>query len=543
MYASQLLLLLSLYTAHAALECSPASLSSLLPTDATINFAVPVPENGTFGQGVANLEFPTNATNLPALCAVGINVKSSSTSSYNLGLFLPQVWNVRTMTAGNGGLGGGINWPDMGSFTHYGFAAISTDTGHVSTAIDSTWALNKPESIIDWGYRAMHGSVVLGKQVIEAYYASGGSTNTTGKIAYNYYASCSTGGRQGLKEVQRFPEDFDGIAVGAPAWWTTHLQTWTEHLGILNLPTTSSSHIPPALFPVYVAEVTRQCDIQDGVKDSIVSDPYGCNFFPEALLCAAGANSSACFTPPQLSTLYHIFSDWVETNQTFVFPGLSLGTDPSSLADVATEPSPLGQQFMENFYLNTTQYDYTGFDFATVQFIENLDTGDATADQYDLSVYNARGGKILMYHGLGDPLIPTGSSTYYYKQVLASMGTQGVNVDDFYRLFLVPGMGHCAGSPNAPWYIGGGNQVPYVNGADYSVPGYMDAEHDVLLAMMQWTEEGVAPDLLIATKYVNDTVSLGVEKQRPLCVYPEQVKYDGVGDVNAAESWACKSLY
>ena len=308
-------------------------------------------------------------------------------------------------------------------------------------------------------------------------------------------------------------------------------------------PLTSPVHIPAALFPVYVTEVTRQCDGQDGVKDSIVSDPYGCNFAPEALLCSSGTNSSTCFTPAQLSTLYHIFSDWVETNQTFVFPGLTLGTDPTFLAG-GEEPSPLGQQFIENFYLNVTQYDYTQFDFATVQFIENLDTGNATADKYDLSTFNARGGKMIMYHGLADPLIATGSSTYYYRQVLANMGSmQGVHVDDFYRLFLVPGMSHCAGSANnAPWYIGGANQVEYVDGAEYSVPGYVDAQHDVLLAMMRWVEEGVAPDSLVATKFVNDTVSLGVERQRPLCAYPKQARYDGVGDVDLAESWACEGL-
>ena len=231
MHASQLLLPSFLGTAQAVLDCSPASLSSILPSSATLNFALPVPQNGSFGQGPINLEFPTNATGLPALCAVGINVESSPTSSYNVGLFLPQTWNARTMTAGNGGLGGGINWPDMGAFSHYGFAAIATDTGHVSNFSDGTWALNRPESIIDWGYRAMHGSVVLGKQVIEAYYGNG-TNATTGTIAYNYYASCSTGGRQGLKEIQQYPEDFDGIAIGAPAWWTTHLQTWTEHLGL-----------------------------------------------------------------------------------------------------------------------------------------------------------------------------------------------------------------------------------------------------------------------------------------------------------------------
>jgi len=127
------------------------------------------------------------------------------------------------MASGNGGFGGGINWNDMETNALNGFAAVSTDTGHLSISFDASWALNKPESIIDWGYRAMHESVVMGKAITEAYYNS--------KIKYSYYASCSTGGRQGLKEIQRFPEDFDGVLAGAPAWWTSHLQTWSLEVG------------------------------------------------------------------------------------------------------------------------------------------------------------------------------------------------------------------------------------------------------------------------------------------------------------------------
>ena len=215
----------------------------------TLNFTVPVPENGFFGQGSSNLEFPNNPTNLPALCAVGINIKSSDTSSHNFGLFLLEDWNQRTMTAGNGGFGGGINCRDMANFSHYGFAAISTDTGHNSSQSDGTWALNHPKRIIDWGYRTMDGSVALGKQIIGAYHG--------GAIAYNYYASCSTGGRQGLKEIQQYPEDFDGIAVGAPSWWVTHLQPWTEHMGITNLTLSSPGHINATQFAVYVTKVTN----------------------------------------------------------------------------------------------------------------------------------------------------------------------------------------------------------------------------------------------------------------------------------------------
>lgn len=189
-----------------ALSCSRTDVTPLLPPGLSLNFALPVSANGSFGDAPNGLEFPTNATSLPALCAVSVNVVSSNSSSYNFGLFLPEKWNQRLATAGNGGFGGGINWPDMGSFTRYGFAAMATDTGHLSTPGDASWALNRPESQIDWGYRAMHGSVVAAKQIVDAFYAS--------QIQYSYYAACSTGGRQGFKEIQVFPEDFDGVLAG-----------------------------------------------------------------------------------------------------------------------------------------------------------------------------------------------------------------------------------------------------------------------------------------------------------------------------------------
>lgn len=183
----------------------------------------------------------------------------------------------------------GINWLDMGTGVGYGFAVMSTDTGHNSTSGDITWALNQPEQKIDWGYRAMHGSIVLSKQIVEAYYKK--------KPCYSYYSGCSTGGRQGLRDIQLYPDDFDGVLAGAPAWWTSHLQTWTIKLGQYNLPVDAPTHIPVSLFPVIGAEVLKQCDAQDGLVDTIISDPYGCNFRPETLLCGANTtNTSACLS-------------------------------------------------------------------------------------------------------------------------------------------------------------------------------------------------------------------------------------------------------
>ncbi|KAH9904948.1 tannase and feruloyl esterase [Xylariomycetidae sp. FL2044] len=517
-----------------AAQCTTEAFQSILANtpEATINFVEAVPQNGSFGQGETDIPFPTNATQLPALCAVGINVQSSSNSSYNFGLFLPDTtWNER-LTTGNGGYGGGINWPDMGIFSQYGFATMSTDTGHSSAAFDGFWGYEAPETLIDWGSRAMHGSVVLSKQIINTYY-----TISDG-IQYSYYASCSTGGRQGLKEIQMYPDSFDGISVGAPAWWSTHLSSGTLWQGLYNQPEDGANHIDPSLFPAIAAEMVKQCDPQDGVTDGIISDAFGCNFDYEALLCTPSSDAASCLTAAQIETVRKFYNDWVDEDQTFVFPSVSLGVDASFLM---SSVSPLGYGYYQYWVYNDTEWDYTQFSYQDVKNADAVDPGNATADNFDLSPFMDRGGKIIKYHGMADSLIPTKSSLHFYNQVRQTLVPQGVNLDDFYRFFLVPGMDHCSGSTVAPWYIAGGSQGP-VDGVTHSVPGYEDADHDIILAMMKWVEEDSAPEQLIATKFVNDSATLGVQSQRPLCVYPKQAKYVS-GDMDDPASWECQSLY
>lgn len=302
--------LLPLVALAAAFNCTPAAFEAILPSNASVAFARCLAGNSTFEVPTGDIAYPTSPTQLRALCAVQINVTSSPTSAFSFGLFLPTDWNSRFLAVGNGGFAGGINWLDMAAGVGYGFAAMSTDTGHNSTSGDITWALNEPEKKIDFGYRAMHGSIVLAKQIVESFYGC--------KPKYNYYSGCSTGGRQGLKDIQLYPEDFDGVLAGAPAWWTSHLQTWTVKLGLYNLPNTSAHHIPPALFTAIGAEVLKQCDPQDGLVDNIISDPMRCDFFPEALLCAANVTdqtAAGCLTAAQIGTLYHIYNDYVDTNQ------------------------------------------------------------------------------------------------------------------------------------------------------------------------------------------------------------------------------------
>ena len=543
------LLYLSLYLLSplttATLDCTPSAFQAHLPSNAEVTFTRELPKNSTFEVPAGDIAYPTSPTHLKALCAVQVRVTSSPTSAFSLGLFLPEDWNQRFLAVGNGGFAGGINWLDMAAGVGYGFAAMSTDTGHNSTSDDLTWALYEPEKKVDFGYRAMHGSVVLAKQILGAYYGCEGPQ-------WSYYSGCSTGGRQGLKEVQMFLEDFDGVLAGAPAWYTTHLQTWTIHLGLVNLPTTAEHHIPPSLFPAIGAEVLKQCDPQDGVVDHIIMDPRRCNFKAEALLCGQGVKnqtSAGCLTPTQIGTLYRIYNDYVETNQTLVLPHLELGSEAQwEVLLGASEPSTLGYQYPQFFLDLGPDWSFYDFNFSIVQMADKLDPGNCNADDYDLSPFEAKGGKLIMYHGQADGLIPTGSSELFYNLVLQTLGPRGIDLDPWFRHFVVPGMQHCALTPpdvNAPWYFAGANQAGSLLplGAKHSVPGFEDAQHDILMALMEWTENGRAPNSIVATKWRNDTLYDEVWKQRPICPYPRQAMYSGEGDPDVASSWRCEFLY
>ncbi|KAF4304676.1 ferulic acid esterase feruloyl esterase [Botryosphaeria dothidea] len=524
-----------------ALNCSTGALQSALPPNATVLSAVPVASNSTYGQGAADLPYPTNPTNLTALCAVYVNVTSSPSSSFRFGLFLPTEWNERFLAVGNGGFAGGVNWLDMGAGVGYGFAVVSTDTGHNSTSGDLIWGQDAPEALTDWGWRAMHGSVELAKKLTTAFYGS--------QIQYSYYSGCSTGGRQGIRSAQLFPDDFDGILAGAPAWWTTHLQTWSAKVGTYNLPLNGSNRIPPALFTTIGAEVLKQCDGQDGLVDNIISDPRTCAFNPDVLLCTPASNTSSCLTPTQLDTLNKIYSPYVDTNVSFVLPGLSPGSESqwAFLLGTATgEPSSYGIDYIR-YFLGLPDFQWQDFDYSVVQRADALDPGNATADAFaDLQHYRASGGKLLHYHGWADGLIPTGSSLHFREQVERALVPLGVPLDDWYRFFLVPGMQHCAGTPDgvgAPWYFAGGNQAGDLGTGVSGVPGFRDGRHDALLALMEWVEEGTVVDEIVATKFVEDDVAKGVKRQRPLCAWPKRAEYKGTGDVDSAESWECKGLY
>lgn len=232
-------------SASLAFQCSLSSVQQYAPEGATALRAQSLPDQSSFSDP-SEVAYPETTSGLPALCLLTFNVTSSPTSSYRFGLFLPEAWNGRFAAVGNGGLAGGINWPSMGTMVKYGFAVVSTDTGHNGTSFDGRFALRGNETITDNNYRAMHGSVVHAKEIVQQYYAR--------NITYSYYNGCSTGGRQGLVEVERYPEDFDGVLAGAPAWESGKIAGFFVQVGIINLPNTSDHHIPnkPSHMPCHL---------------------------------------------------------------------------------------------------------------------------------------------------------------------------------------------------------------------------------------------------------------------------------------------------
>jgi feruloyl esterase len=239
----------------------------------------------------------------------------------------------------------------------------------------------------------------------------------------------------------------------------------------------------------------------------------------------------------------------VDTNQTFVFPHLWLGSEAQwapLLAGTTNAPYALGPDYIKYFLQCGPTWHWQDFTYDIIQQADLVDPGNATADDFDLTPFMRRGGKLLHYHGASDGLIPTGSSVYLYSQILRQLSPRGVDISSFYRFFVVPGMQHCAGTPgnvNAPWYFAGANQAAALGSAVHGVPGFRDAKHDVLLAVMAWVENGTAPGHIVATKWVDDAAAaadrLQVMRQRPLCFWPAKQQWNGKGHVDRADSWTC----
>ncbi|KAJ7755306.1 tannase and feruloyl esterase [Mycena maculata] len=437
----------------------------------------------------------TNAHVSAPLCRVQFSTQTSETSEVRAEAWLPDEWYGRFLGLGNGGLGGCIAYDelDYGSSMH--FATVGTNNGHDGN--DGRAFLGNDEVLNDFAHRSIHVEAVIGKQIVEAYY---GRPHDKA-----YYLGCSSGGRQGTQTALKYPEDFDGIVAGAPATDFNHLQHWRGMMGrTIGAPEGASSpaFIPPALWMLVAAEVLAQCDGLDGVRDGIITEPDACTFRPEALLCR-GEGSGKCLTLTQVDALRTIYAPLYGDGE-LLYPRFDPGAEDSPLFSGKFPPYP--EDWLRFAVLNVTDFDFSTYGAVEGRAMEAVNPGGIATFEGDLSGFRDRGGKLISYHGRMDPVIPSGNSKRVYDLVARTLRMP--SLDDFYRTFLVPGMGHCKGGPGAASF----GQLEGTTTKNLS-------SHNILLALVDWVEGGVAPDTIVGTAPDG--------KERTHCRYPMRSVWDG----------------
>ncbi|KAL0934867.1 DNA-directed polymerase [Colletotrichum truncatum] len=436
-------------TATNSTLCTPRLISYWINANASVGIVTPVEQAGSFVEE-GNAAFPAEVTNLPSLCAVSFTVKDGNgNSTYRFGLFLPDEWNHNILAVGNDGFSGGINWPTMGAGAKYGYVTLSTDGGHNSTANDLTWALNNKEGQLDFGHRALHNSHRLAQRVVERYYG----------VAFekSYFTGTSQGGRQGLKAAQLYPSDYSAILIGAPAWWQSHLQSWRLSRGALNQPANDTKHISAEKLTVLGDNVRKQCDSSDGVEDSIVSNPFSCNVDFSLFTCgSSGVDESACLNSQQVEVAKKLYGTY-EVDGVKAFPGLSPSSEYEwgSVLGNDTELNEEAEGYFQNFVYNNPEWSWACYNDSVLAYASETNAGDLDVNDFNLTEFQSLGGKIIMYHGMADASVPVNSSIDFYEKVVNATGGNIETTRGWFRLFLVPGLGHHGTHVDAPWYIGG----------------------------------------------------------------------------------------
>jgi len=441
------------------------------------------------------------SANVPAHCqADGVIDQRSGAGgkSYGIGfaIALPDNWNNRFLMQGGGGYNGTVR-PPLGAAAagddpalKRGFAVVSTDTGHQGS--DQSFFQDQ-QAGLDFAYVAVGRVAVLAKQIVAHYYGQ--------PAKYSYFVGCSTGGREAMTMTQRYPDYFDGVVAGDPAMRTRYAEigrTWTTVAFNQIAPKDDSGKL--AASPVFsdgdkklvVKGILDACDAKDGLKDGMIFNIQACNFDPAVLVCR-GSKTDACLTSQQVGALKKAFSGPRNLRGDVVYP-------PSAYDAGISLPGVLRGPTL------ATEIDVDGRMAAVLADAMNALTD--TTSTY-LTSFSGHGGKLLFYHGMSDTgFSPLDTLDYYQKMSQANGGMD--QVQNWSRLYLVPGMGHCRGGAAT-----------------------LD-DFDLLSAAVNWVEKGTAPDSVIATGKAFPG------RSRPLCAYPKHAQYTGQGDPEDAKNFACR---
>jgi hypothetical protein len=471
------------------------------------------------GEGIASIQARAVAAtaDTPQHCRVTGVITPEVAFEVNL----PDRWNRRFYMTGNGGLAGdAVDTPtnaDRTAGLSNGFVHARTNTGHDARKEPSgSFILSNPQKAIDYAYRAVHVTAETAKKIATEYYAQ--------SITFSYWNSCSNGGRQGLLEAQRYPDDFDGIVANAP---------WVDQTGFTvgamwNQKAMSETPVSPAKLTLVAAAVMNKCDAGDGLKDGLIDDPRKCAFDParDVKACSAGADGPDCLTAAEALTVKRIYEGPSSKGKPFLFgfePGSEAvnaaanGTTQSGWVGAIAPAQPgakpadfnLAEGVMRYLILDPPQpnYDAMTFNYDRDPALAARWSKLADAKDADLSAFRKSGGKLLMTYGWADQILQPKMGVKYYEEVVAKNGR---STTDFVRLFMMPGVAHCGGG------IG---------------PDRVDS----VTAVIDWVEKGKAPDSLLASKVTDNKVT----RTRPLCPYPQVARYKGQGSIDDAANFSC----
>lgn len=475
--------LLSLAAAHAdAATCESLASTSLPNTTVT---AAQVVAAGTFTQPGRGGRGGSNPfASLPAFCRIAVTLKPTPRSDIKSEIWLPVTgWNGKLQVVGNGSFAGTIGYAAMAPALAAGYATASTDTGHTGPA-ENTFV--NEDVFVDYAYRAVHETTAAAKKIVDAFYGSAPK--------FSYFSGCSTGGRQALQAVQRYPDDFNAVVAGAPGLRPSRQafgQNW-----LYQAVADPASALPREALTRLHDAVLDACDALDGAKDGVLENPRACSFDPRA----------AELPPAQLEAAKKIYAGATNPRTgARVFAGLEKG---SELGWSAT-PVGLAADYFRYLIFKDLSWDpkKLNFDSDLAVVDANKEALILDATKTDLSAFTRRGGKLLLYHGWADPGIPPGNTVTYFGDVQAKTA----NAKDSVQLFMVPGMGHCGGGDGASTF-------------------------DMVAALDQWMTTGKAPASIPASRVRDGKV----DRTRPLCPYPQFAVYKGSGSIDDARNFECR---
>jgi feruloyl esterase len=484
----------------AATSCE--SLTRLSSTDTKITSATSIAAGAFELPGAVAGRPPLAAqfSHLPAFCRVTATLTPSSDSDVKIEVWMPASgWNGKLESVGNGGWAGVISYGALANALADGYATASTDTGH--TGNGGRFALGHPDKMTDFAYRAVHVMTLAAKTIIVAFY--GHAPNVS------YWNGCSTGGRQGLTEAQRYPSDYNAIIAGAPANNRIHLYVWSISIAQA-VHKSEANYIPPSKYPVIHGAVLDACDALDGLKDGLIGDPRRCHFDPNVLLCKGG-DEAACLTAPQVETARRLYAAAYNSRTgEEIYPGVEPGSELGWAIHAGPQPLSFALDGFKYVTFQDPNWDFRTLNLERdVAFADKIDNGATSAMDPNLKEFFGRGGKLLMYHGWSDPNIAPLNTVNYYQSVLQTMGEAAT---DSIRLFMFPGMGHC-----------GGGEGPDI--------------FDAVGTLAEWFEKAEAPSQLLASHRAGGVV----DRTRPICAYPQVAAYKGNGSIDDAVNFLCKT--